>query len=664
MKKNKYLLGILAVLFAITSLYSCKDDGPIYEPAEKLDGTTQGVFFPSTNQAVFELEPTEPTQITLTIARASTTGAIDVPITVYLNTDDVFNAPSTVSFADGEAEKDFTVSFPNALEGKTYELRLSVQGEEFVNTYGSAAPYVATQVTRIKWTPTAEPLIYIDGTFATLFGVSLFPMYVEAERAEVTGMVRYRMKNAYKVPSGDGEPDADGIYDGYPYNAPGEFDESNDYISIIEIDNATKEVFMYAHDIGVDWGYGMISIGSVYRNLSENKTTYPLGKIAGDVITFGPSSLYFSMAGYQDGGKYPANNPTVIYLTKDAFFAANMKIEDFNDLEYVEIEGEVGEYESVAFNSSWNQSLSKAVDVDPENEDSEYKDLYYLSNLYANGYGVAFYYNEEEDKLKVVENQEIGVQVFGKELYVSQSDEVKSTVEVNAKGVTVYTLGLMFHFEDGTIVGDFAEKFYYSKEPAIYEKADFLGAFNMTGPSQFSGEPSADFEVTIAEGESADQLIITGIDYAEEVIAGFDAATNTLSIAPQTLADFVTSSAIYDMTLYTTTLAGDVSTTASIDLTFNMQGSLVIKPSSEADGYLIRSEVLGGWVDGYYGIEFSPATTRSAAVQSQVVPSFSVQSANFVKRETVESVDFSNFKISGNIYDRHLKRNVSILPIN
>src|SRR5690554_171104 len=113
MKKNKYILGILAVLFAMTSIYSCKDDAPVYDPAEKLDGTTQVVFFPSTNQAVFELEPTEPTQITLTIARASTTGAIDVPITVYLNTDDVFNAPSTVSFADGEAEKDFTVSFPN-----------------------------------------------------------------------------------------------------------------------------------------------------------------------------------------------------------------------------------------------------------------------------------------------------------------------------------------------------------------------------------------------------------------------------------------------------------------------------------------------------------------------------------------------------------------------
>jgi len=664
MKNNKYLLGIMAILFAMTSLYSCKDDAPVYEPAEMLDGTTQGIFFPSTNQAVFELEPTEPTQITLTIARSSTTGAIDVPITVYLNTNDVFVAPATVSFADGEAEKDFTVSFPNAQEGVTYELRLSVQGDQYVNTYGSAAPYVATKVTRIKWTATAEPLIYIDGTFSALFGVSLLPMYVEAEKAEVTGMVRYRIKNAYDVPSGDGEPDADGIYDGYPYNAPGEFDESNDYYTIIEINNATNEVFMDAHDIGVDWGYGMMSIGSVYRNLSEDNEKYPLGKLSGDVITFGKNSLYFSMANYNDGGKYPAENPTVIYLTKDAFYAANMKIENFNDLEYVEIEGEVGEFESAAFGDSWNQSLSKAVDVDPDNEASEYKDLYYLSNLYTNGYGVAFYYNEEEDKLKVVENQKIGVQVFGKDLYVSQSDEVKSTVEVNAKGVTVYSLGLMFHFEDGTIVGDFTERFYYSEEPAIYEKADFLGAFIMTGTSQFSGEPPADFEVTIADGEQADQLVITGIDYAEEVIAGFDAATNTLSIAPQALADFVTSSATYDMTLYTTTIAGDVSTTAAIDLTFNMQGSLIIKPSSEADGYLIRSEVAGGWLDGYYGIEFSPATTRSAVAQSQAAPSFSVHSANIVKRETVESVDFSNFKISGNMYDRHLKKNSNIHPIN
>ena len=657
MKTNKLFTAITFIV--ALAMAACSDYVDTVEQSPEVPAGNHGVYFPATNVKAFEMEPTEATEISLTIARTNSSGTASVPVTVEVNTDDVFNVPATVDFADGETEKEFTVTFPTAGEGKAYSLKLTVFGDEYVNPYSSALPYMTTSVTRIKWSQLEDPMIYADGAFAGGYGVSSFPMYVEAEKAEVTGKVRYRFKNAYDVATG---VDADGVYDGYPYNDAGQFDEGNDYYTIIEIDNATKEVFMYAHEIGVDWGYGMISIGSIYGNVSTNKATYPLGKLVGEVITFPANSLYIAEAGYNDGAPYPSALPTVIYLTKDAFIAANMKIDDFNDVEYEAITGSVTEFESASLNDSWNQSFAKAIDIDVENEESEYKDLYFFSDLYEEGYGLAFYY-KEGGLLKIPASQNTGLEVFGKEVFVSQSDEYESSVEVNAKGVTVYTLGMMFHYEDGTIVGDFAERFYYSEDPVVYEKADFIGAFNMTGPSQFSGEPSADFDVTIAEGESADQLVITGIDYAEEVIANFDASTSTLSIAPQTLADFVTSSATFDMTLYTTTLAGDVSTTASIDLTFNMQGNLVIKPSSEADGYLIRSEVAGGYVDGYYGIEFSPATTRSAAVQSQVVPSFSVQSANFVKRETVESVDLSNFKISGNIYDRHLK-NTSILPIN
>ena len=57
MKKNKYILGILAVLFAMTSLYSCKDDAAVYEPAEKLD--SEQVYFPSTNASTIELSSVE-----------------------------------------------------------------------------------------------------------------------------------------------------------------------------------------------------------------------------------------------------------------------------------------------------------------------------------------------------------------------------------------------------------------------------------------------------------------------------------------------------------------------------------------------------------------------------------------------------------------------------
>ena len=112
--------------------------------------------------------------------------------------------------------------------------------------------------------------------------------------------------------------------------------------------------------------------------------------------------------------------------------------------------------------------------------------------------------------------------VFGQDVYVSQSDSIESSIEVNSKGVTIYTLGLTFHLEDGTIIGDFAETFYYSEEAVEYTIDDFVGTFTMTGPSQFSGYDDAEMTVTITEGESANTLIITGVDYAEEIEATYD----------------------------------------------------------------------------------------------------------------------------------------------
>ena len=45
--------------------------------------------------------------------------------------------------------------------------------------------------------------------------------------------------------------------------------------------------------------------------------------------------------GYNSGAKYAANSPTLIYLTKEAFIKDNMRIDDFNDVEYTEIVGEL-----------------------------------------------------------------------------------------------------------------------------------------------------------------------------------------------------------------------------------------------------------------------------------------------------------------------------------
>jgi hypothetical protein len=599
------LAGICAMFFAI----SCTEDIPEREASPFMPENCQGVFFPTTNTAVVEMEPTEPTEITITIARTDSVNAIEVPITVEVNDGDVFVVPQKVTFAAGKKETTFTVTFPTAGEGVAYKLKLSVSGDEFVNKYASETPYVTTSVTRIKWS-TIEPFIYVDGTIGTFFGVSQLPMYVETQTATVGTSVRYRLKNAYRVAT---DQDADGIFDGYPYNDPGDFDEDNDYYIIIEVDR-DGTVSMFPNEIGVDWGYGMFGIGSIYGNLSTNIAAYPLGTLEDDLITFPENSLYISMANYQSGGKYPCPIPTYIYLTKDAYLAANMKINDFNEVEYEEIPGAVSEYESLPYKKNWQQSLAKAIDIDAANPDSEYKNLFYLPDLYAEDYGLAFYYNGRT--LSIPANQPIGTEAFLQNVYVSSSDKIESSVITSAKGITVYTLGLKFHYKDGTVLGEFAEAFNYSKDPISYAIEDFYGNYHLTAPSQFADTPDADMNVTIAAGESANTFLITGIDEVPSGITGtFEPSTSTLLIAPQTCIDKATYHGNdYELTLFTTTPDGDISDEIPMEFTLNKAGNLVLSNTSGADGYLLNLGGLGWW-DGYYNLAFTPQDSQQAPVR-------------------------------------------------
>lgn len=281
------------------------------------------------------------------------------------------------------------------------------------------------------------------------------------------------------------------------------------------------------------------------------------------------------------------------------------RISDFNSIAYIEIPGEVGDFNSKSFyDSFWSQSISKAVDLDESNPESQYKNLFYLSDLYVDGYGFAFYYDGEDVTIPV--SQPTGTTIK-EPVFVSQSAIIPSSVTTTSKGVKIYTFGLNFHYEDGTSLGDFEETFYYSKDAVVYEKSDFLGNFKLTGKSQFGGD-DADMDVSIEEGVGENEFVINGVDYAANIIATFNPETSVMSIAPQALPDF----GPYDITLYTTTADGDVSTTASMDFTFTMQGNLIMTPTSVSDGYLLDSEAGGGYIDGYYNLVFRPVVSTRA----------------------------------------------------
>ena len=314
-------IASLFILCLLLGFVSCKEESPTWEPAPT-PVSTQGVFFPTANQpaAVIELDPIDPTEFMVTISRKNTAGAVEVPITVIKNDGNIFVIPATVSFAAGVETTQFKVTFPDAEAGTTYQLILEVQGDQYIDLYGNISgaktTTISTSLTRIKW-DVVGPLIYIDGTFSAGWGVpGQYPQYVEAERTSKGELIIYRLKNVYNSLAMD--EDDDGILDGFPWNDPGDFDEDNVYYTFLTV-NTDNTVSMAAHDIGVDWGNGMMNIGSIYGNLSTNLASYPLGVKSGDVITFGASSLYYNQPSYASART--CGTPTIIYLTKAAYLA-------------------------------------------------------------------------------------------------------------------------------------------------------------------------------------------------------------------------------------------------------------------------------------------------------------------------------------------------------
>ena len=77
--------------------------------------------------------------------------------------------------------------------------------------------------------------------------------------------------------------------------------------------------------LGFDWGYGEFFAGTVVTNISgTSESTYPLGVVTKDEegalesIVFGANSMYSGMMDYQNGGAFPAANPTCFFFSLEA----------------------------------------------------------------------------------------------------------------------------------------------------------------------------------------------------------------------------------------------------------------------------------------------------------------------------------------------------------
>ena len=290
---NKILYGLMAVPFF--AFASC-DNEEEYKPGEPDVDGCYGVYFPS-QEIKTNYEPTETLEFTVTAARKVEKGAISVPLEIIGNEKGYFELPSTIDFADGEAETSITVKFSKAPLGEQLSLSLQITDPQYVSKYSSFDASVFASVIIEKWNSLGKGKIR-DDCFTTFYKTGNPEWEVEIlENDSQKGF--YRLVDPYG--------------DSFPYSEKGTYDKSKTYYFEVHAEDPNG-VYIPVQYIGRDWGEGMMMIGSIAglkisqgATLDSQKSAGNTGTLEKGIITFPKNTLAFGEANYNNGGLYAAN---------------------------------------------------------------------------------------------------------------------------------------------------------------------------------------------------------------------------------------------------------------------------------------------------------------------------------------------------------------------
>lgn len=329
MKLNKYLCGLLVA--AIGGLTSCNTD----VEGEYFPFSSESASFEVSSQSVQVANTISSATIPVSVIRSNTANALNVNITTAATHDGIFSndVGNTISFAPGQSTVTFNVTANNLEKEVPYSYTISLDGNAVIDTlllqtrkyekivtyfpadttkenskdsiavdsvltdYYVASPSKSIQISVMRegdWVSLGTGL-YREDLIGTWFGVETQEYSLEIREHETKKGV-YRVINPYGA--------------AYPYNDPGDWDDSKDYY--IEI-NAQDPDFVYVEtsELGFDWGYGMFSTTSYVAYLIANgnsletiKSADPgiFGKLKDGIITMPASGMLLSMADYNGGG--------------------------------------------------------------------------------------------------------------------------------------------------------------------------------------------------------------------------------------------------------------------------------------------------------------------------------------------------------------------------
>lgn len=502
---NKILPTVLALLI----LASCKDSDQYTTGEWGANADYADLFFPETS-GTLELDPSDPTTASIVVERRNTEGQITVNFDIEENQDDVFTI-SPATFADGESTATITVNFPTAKIGTSYLLRIAANDPAYVSEYSQNRAY-SLNITRVKWNDSGWTYTDANGNAQTIddwycyYNGNKVVGYCTFYDDVISSIFGSQYASSYIVPvqMRDDRPGVYRIVDPFYYGRFGSAAEEGHPIIINAEDPNRVYLEPSEQDLGIDLGYGTISLLSLAGYYVEYAEEHPdeadevkseidkyCGKLENGVITFPKNAFYVNMADYNGGDWYDWESNITLVLNPDLNPYRASISEDF---EWESIGS--GEYTSGKLGSSKEVQLYIGTCVTTTDECDKvfadtYGTAYKIESPYSNGHDFIFCVNNEgaityPDEYLL---QPTGLEAFGEDVY-ARINPNESSFSENA-----VTLNITFMSEDG------------STEYGTYDDAWVKGSWESLGIGLLSDDAVAPlyqaeiptFEVEILE---------------------------------------------------------------------------------------------------------------------------------------------------------------------
>ena len=304
--------AVLAVSM-LSVMVACEEEA-VYTPAQDL--TNAQVYFSNTTAKDVRLTM-EDTELNVAICRANTIGNLDVQLVV--SGTELMTAPSSVKFADGDSVANIKVTFdPEAIGyDNPQTLNIALADSTMGTPYGESV-FSLTAMIPSPWTSLGMATV-VDDIMTVGWGIPFTPFPVEIQENDLTPGL-YRLVNPWTS--------------SYPWNEPGDYDDSKNYYLEIHAEDPDA-VWFGRTEMGLDWGYGMISTWSIADYYVQNGTDPELvkekgfyGTLKDGEITFPAQGILFNMPQHPQGDNwYLANGSGMFSILLPGYVKADYSAE-------------------------------------------------------------------------------------------------------------------------------------------------------------------------------------------------------------------------------------------------------------------------------------------------------------------------------------------------